>query len=81
MRTLFCSITCICIMLALSLMGCQTDRTFTMFGFSREISDSTTDPERLNRELEYDLREKELQRVDKLQTVPKPEPKEMGNSQ
>ena len=58
------------------LTGCQTERTATVFGLSQGISDSATDPERLNRELEDALHQSELKRLEKLQTAPKPKSKE-----
>ncbi|HHT9124854.1 MAG TPA: hypothetical protein ACFYD6_03445 [Candidatus Brocadiia bacterium] len=70
MRNLFVSVTCI--ILIPFLMGCQTERTTTVFGLSQGISDNATDPERLNRELEDTLRQSELKRLEKLQTAPKP---------
>jgi hypothetical protein len=61
----------ICLILIFSLTGCQTDRTTTVFGLSGGISDTMTDPEQLNRELEDTLRKSELKRLEKLQTAPK----------
>ena len=51
----------------LFLIGCGTDRVNIEFQSSREIyiDDTKTDPDKLNRELEYDLREAEKQRLQK----------------
>lgn len=51
----------------LFLIGCGTDRVNIEFQSSREIyiDDTKTDPDKLNRELEYDLREAERQRLQK----------------
>ncbi len=67
----FILISSICIILILFLTGCQTGRTATVFGLSGNISDGTTDPARLNRELEDVLRESELKRMEALQAAPK----------
>lgn len=51
----------------LFLFGCGSDRVNIEFQSSREINmdDAKTDPDKLNRELEYDLREVEKQRLQK----------------
>ena len=51
----------------LFLFGCGTDRVDIEFQSSRDIyiDDTKTDPDRLNRELERDLREAEKQRLQK----------------
>lgn len=48
-------------------LGCGTDRVDIEFQSSRGIyiDDSKTDPDKLNRELEYDLKEAERQRLQK----------------
>lgn len=69
-------VVCVCIVSILSLTGCEPGRTATVFGLSQGISDTTTDPEQLNRELEDTLRESELRRLEKLQAPPKPKPRE-----
>lgn len=53
--------------LPLFLFGCGTDRVSVEFKTSKQIyvDDSKTDPEELNRELEYDLREAEKKRLRK----------------
>lgn len=76
MRNLFVPVVCVCIILVLFLTGCQTERTATVFGLSGGISDTTTDPEQLNRELENTLRQSELKRLEKLQTAPKTKARE-----
>lgn len=76
MRNFLVPVTCICIILIPFLTGCQSERTATVFGLSQGISDSATDPERLNRELEDTLRQSELKRLEKLQTAPKPKERE-----
>ncbi|TVM04009.1 MAG: hypothetical protein CV087_02115 [Candidatus Brocadia sp. WS118] len=51
----------------LFLFGCGSDRVNIEFQSSREIyiDDAKTDPDKLNRELEYDLKEAEKQRLQK----------------
>lgn len=53
--------------LLLFLFGCGSDRVNLEFKTSKQIyiDDSKTDPDKLNRELEYDVREAEKQRVQK----------------
>lgn len=53
--------------LPLSLLSCGSDRVNIEFKTSREIfvDDSKTDPDKLNKELEYDLREAEKKRRQK----------------
>ena len=53
--------------LPLFLFSCGSDRVNLEFKTSKQIyvDDSKTDPDKLNRELEYDLREAEKQRVQK----------------
>ena len=55
------------IILPLFLFSCGSDRVNLEFKTSKQIyvDDSKTDPDKLNRELEYDLREAEKQRVQK----------------
>ncbi len=51
----------------LSLLGCGSDRINIEFKTSRQIyvDDTKTDPDKLNKELEYDIREAEKKRLQK----------------
>lgn len=51
----------------LLLLSCGSDRVHIEFKTSRQIyvDDTKTDPEKLNKELEYDLREAEKKRIQK----------------
>lgn len=53
--------------LPLSILSCGSDRVFIEFKTPREIyvDDSKTDPDMLNKELEYDIREAEKKRRQK----------------
>src|SRR3990172_5232749 len=54
----------VCSMLPLTILSCGGNRVNVEFKTSRQIyvDDSKTDPDQLNRELEYDLREAEKKR-------------------
>ncbi len=51
----------------LLLLSCGSDRVYIEFKTSRQIyvDDTKTDPEKLNKELEYDIREAEKKRIQK----------------
>ena len=59
------------ILLLLLLIGCGSDRVNIEFQSSRDIyiDDTKTDPDKLNRELDYDLKETEKRRLEKQRAV------------